>query len=135
MRALVRFFHWMSFLQFPLILVAAWYFVRPVWDRAVSPVASVSGGLLWIGLALGFGSLAEVTPQIKLAEAARKRPSIFTFWLVMLFISVLMVFILSIYGLVARSGQERELWFSLLVLGIGMLGMLRMCLNLVETPS
>lgn len=135
MKVLVRLFHWLSFLQFPLMLAAGYAFLRPLWDRGISPVESVSGGLLWIGLALSFASLAEVTAQSKLAETARNKPRVFSFWLIMLFVSVLLIFILAIYGLLARAGQERELWFSLLVLGIGMLGILRMCLSLVEISS
>lgn len=91
--------------------------------------------MLWIGLALSFGALAEMPQESKWSVSLKKRPVLFKLWIGMLGGMILLIFSVGLVGLIRGAEQTRDLWLSLIVLGIGMLGLLRMTVEMLRKDN
>ena len=111
--------HYISFLQFPLHALGIWSFLLPFF-KDVDPLTSVANGILCVGIAMNFSALVSYNSSSKLVKKMQGNRRLYLFWVVSLLVSVLFVFVMAAFGLFTASDELRDLWISLLVLGIGM---------------
>ena len=132
MKQSIRFFHWLSFLQFPMLIIAAYNFLSPFWQEDTAPLDSVTNALLWIGLAMSFSALADVPENSNWRRKLRDNSRMMKLWLFLMGFMILLIFVVAAVGLVYGHQETRNLWISLLVVGIGMLGLMRMSLDILR---
>ena len=133
-----RIFHAISYLQYPLLLVALGYMVYPyfaglrIFWETFWP--SVNNALIFSGLAISFSTLQDTTKtqnnfSKKIWENPRK--GVLALWAISA--TTLAFLIVGVYGLyVAKGGIVKEVSFGALMLGLGYVGLLKAAIEMHE---
>ena len=94
----------------------------------------LNNGLLFIGIALSFASLVDTNKRTKIGDYVYGHPRRAKIWIGYLCILILILFGIGIYGqFFSEKPALKNLASGFLVLGIGVLGMLRMTLEIIKT--
>ena len=131
-------FHLISYLQYPLLLVALGYMAYPyfagldTFRQTFWP--SVNDALIFSGLAISFSTLQDTTKtqnnvSKKIWEDPRK--GALALWTIS---AITLAFLLvGIYGLyVSKGGILKEVSFGVLMLGLGYVGLLKTAIEMHE---
>ena len=135
------FFHYLSYLQYPLILTALYFAIKPYilglenfFKNPDLIFQTFNSILIFIGLAMSFSSLQDTTKtQNKFSEKIWKNPRKGK-----VLIAVICVLILSflIFGLVGyyftKTGILNEIAIGAIILGLGMFGFLKAAIEMFE---
>lgn len=135
------FFHYLSYLQYPLILTALYFAIKPYilglenfFKNPDLMYETFNSMLIFMGLGVSFSSLQDTTKtQNKFSEKIWKNPRKGK-----IMIAVTGVFILSllIFGLIGyyftKSGILNEIAIGAIILGLGMFGFLKAAIEMFE---
>lgn len=129
-------FHWISYLQYPLMLVVLYFYVMLILSvvRGETDWTALNNALIFLGIQVGFSTLQDTTKtQNKISRRVWESPR--KGKLMILLISLLILFLL-VFGLIGYFSSEenihKEVSFGLIVLGIGILGMLKSVIEMFE---
>ena len=129
-------FHWISYLQYPLMLVVLYFYVMLILSvvRGETDWTALNNALIFLGIQVGFSTLQDTTKtQNKISRRVWESPR--KGKLMILLISSLILFLL-VFGLIGYFSSEenihKEVSFGLIVLGIGILGMLKSAIEMFE---
>ena len=131
-----QFFHILSYIQYPLMVVVLYYYVHVVISitRHEPDWSALNSALIFLGILVGFSTLQDTTKtQNKISRKTWESPrkGRIALWTISLLV---LLFLIS--GLVgyfsSRENIHKEVSFGLLVLGIGMLGMLKGAIEMFE---
>lgn len=128
-----KFFQRVSYLQYPLYLVALYFIYRPLFNNLQTIWPDYNSAFAFFGLAIGFASLQDPTkPQNNFSKRIWESPK--KSKIMLAYLSTMTGFIL-LFGLYAFAISENEnlntLSLGVIALGIGLLGMLKLCLEMV----
>ena len=118
-----------------MYILGVWNFVLPVFNAEADTLTALANGILWIGVAINFAALAESDSSGKFALQMQRNQSFYLFWIGSLLFGILIIFGMALIGMITTGSELRDLWVSLLVLGIGMIGILKMSLDLKASPK
>jgi hypothetical protein len=133
-----RIFHLISYLQYPLLLVALGYMAHPYFAgldtfwQTFWP--SVNNALIFSGLAISFSTLQDTTKtqnnfSKKIWENPRK--GMLALWVISA--TTLAFLVVGMYGLyVSTGGIIKEVSFGVLMLGLGYVGLLKTAIEMHE---
>ena len=133
-----RIFHLISYLQYPLLLVALGYMAHPYFAgldtfwQTFWP--SVNNALIFSGLAISFSTLQDTTKtqnnfSKKIWENPRK--GMLALWVISA--TTLAFLAVGMYGLyVSKGGIVKEVSFGVLMLGLGYVGLLKTAIEMHE---
>ena len=131
-----HFFHLISYLQYPLMLVVLYFYVLLILSvvRGETDWAALNNALIFLGIQVGFSTLQDTTKtQNKISRRVWESPR--KGKLMILLISSLVLLFL-VFGLIGYFSSEqnlhKEISFGLIVLGIGILGMLKSVIEMFE---
>ncbi len=131
-------FHIISYLQYPLLLVALGYMAQPYFAgldtfwQTFWP--SVNNALIFSGLAISFSTLQDTTKtqnnfSKKIWENPRK--GMLALWVISA--TTLAFLAVGMYGLyVSRGGVVKEVSIGVLMLGLGYVGLLKTAIEMHE---
>ena len=126
MTGLIRFFHYLSFAKYPLLLLALYFIYRPVLNEEADVVSNFNNGLIFMGLGLGLDSLKDYKKLNWLDRQVLHRPKIARIYLA---IMALVIFSFIVMGIKAYFSSEtsalKEVSIGLIVFGIGAIGFLK----------
>ncbi|WP_240222774.1 hypothetical protein [Rheinheimera hassiensis] len=129
-----RLFQAISYLQYPLLLVAFGYMVYPYFAGFDTFWTSVNNALIFSGLAISFSTLQDTTKtqnsfSKKIWEDTRKGGLA----LVVISGTTLLFLALGMFGFfVSKGGILKEVSFGVLMLGIGYVGLLKTAIEMHE---
>ncbi|WP_459212133.1 hypothetical protein [Aquimarina rhabdastrellae] len=135
------FFHYISYLQYPLMIVALYFAFKPHFEgiegdkESIDMVfKSLNNMLIFMGLAISFSTLQDTTKtQNKLSRKIWESPTKGKLFLI--FMSI-MTAVFIIYGMIGYLGETnaklQELSIGIIVLGIGFIGMLKTAIEMFE---
>jgi len=136
-----KFFQILSYLQYPLILVALFFIIEPIIisrDEIVKDMSilfsSVSKSLIFMGLAISFSTLQDTSKsQHRLARKIWQNPKKGKFFLKVMIFNVISYFLLGVFGyLFVNDPAINDLAIGAIVLSISLIGMLKMGLEMFE---
>lgn len=134
MKNTTQFFHLLSYLQYPIMLIAVFFSVRPYISGFETVFEDLNKVLMFMGLGISFSTLQDTTKtQNKVSLKVYQNPTyarlffLFTSAIIILLISV---GLLGLFELSTPIFQEISL--GTLVLGIGMIGMLKAISEMIE---
>lgn len=134
-----RIFHFTSFLQYPFLLAALYYSYKPLiigvdsFEKA-EIIANYNLVLLFFGIAFSFTSLADISKRTKLGDKVFGKPKNAKRWLIYICSLIFITFALAIYTMFFPADEMlKELSIGLFVFGIGIIGLLRMNLEVIKT--
>ena len=134
-----KIFHYISFVQYPFLVIALYYCYKPIifgFDNFNTDeiIASYNSGLLFLGIGLSFTSLADINKRTKLGDKIFGKRKNARRWLIyvgtLIFAIFAMAIILTFFG---GDKKVEGLSTGLFVLGIGMIGILRMNLEIIRS--
>ena len=129
-----KIFHYISFLQYPSILIALYYCYRPIIFDSETVISDLNLGLLFLGIGLSFTSLADIRKRTKIGDKIFGKPKNAKRWIVYMCILVLAIFGLGIFTQFFTEKKDlNDLSIGVFVLGIGVVGLLRMNLEIIKT--
>jgi small-conductance mechanosensitive channel len=135
------FFHYVSYLQYPLLLVAIYFMVNPYFhgiehlkENPDLIFQNFNSVLIFMGLGISFSSLQDTTKtQSKFSKKVWQNPRSGKLMITMISI---MILIFLTYGLIGyyytKSEILEELSIGLIILSLGMLGFLKVTIEMFE---
>jgi len=97
-------------------------------------IQDYNNGLLFLGIALSFASLADIKKRTKLGDYVFGKPKNARRWLIYVVLLVILLFGIAIFlHFIAPNEKIQELSTGVFVLAIGMVGLLRMNLEIIKS--
>lgn len=128
------FFQIISYLQYPLMIIALYFVIQPylggfeaAFEDSAKMLESLNKMFIFMGLSISFSTLQDTTKtQNEISRKVWENPRKSRFFLSMLSITILFVLVFGVYMYLSTSESAlREVSFGAIVLGIGMMGMLK----------
>lgn len=132
-------FHYVSFLQYPFLLVALYYCYEPLIKgiktfSKESLIGNYNLALLCLGVAFSFTSLADTSKRTKLTDLIYKKEKRTKNWLIYVCSLIILIFSLAIIcQFFINDDLFKNLSIGLFVFGLGMLSILKMNLEIIKT--
>lgn len=129
-----RLFQVVSYLQYPLMLVAMGYMVYPYFAGFDKFWTSINNVLIFFGLAISFSTLQDITKtQNNFSKKVWEDPRKGTFVLMVISGSTLLFLALGMFGIFfAKGGIVKEVSFGVLMLGLSYIGLLKTAIEMHE---
>jgi len=130
-------FQYLSYLQYPLMLLALYFFYKPIFFGKETMWADMNNGLVLMGLAISFSTLQDHTKtQNKLSQRVYENPKYARYFIIYLFVLTLGILGFGIYGYFFATNENiKELSFGAIVFGIGMIGFVKVALEMAAYHS
>ena len=129
-----KMFHTISYVQYPLMLIAVFYTLVPYISGFDVFWQSINQALIFAGLGISFSTLQDTTKtQNNFSKKIWEDPKKGQRALMFIFISALAMLAFGLYGFfVAQDGIVKEVAFGTLMLGIGYIGLLKSAIEMFE---
>jgi hypothetical protein len=127
-------FQMVSYLQYPLLLIALGYMLVPYFKGFEQFWPSVNQALIFAGLGISFSTLQDTRrTQNELSKKVWQDPKKGKRMLLVMSMSALVLLCTGLYGfLVAQDGIVKEVAFGTLMLGISYVGLLKAAIEMHE---
>lgn len=127
-------FHYISYLQYPLLLVGLFYCYKPFFDNYDLLWVDLNKGLVFFGLGISISTLQDTTKtQNKVSRRVFENKRYTKIFLLVL---VLQIFLFTGIGLRGLFGTDikplADLSFGFISIGIGMIGLLKGAIEIAE---
>jgi len=128
------FFHYISYLQYPLMLIAVYYGIRPYIDGFDTVWTNYNNMLIFMGLGISFSTLQDTRKtQNKVSKKIWESPVKGKIFLAFLSLLILFFILIGLYGIyISDSDILQQLSFGTIVVGIGLIGMLKAAIEMFE---
>ncbi len=127
-------FQWLSYLQYPALLVAFGYAALPLFKGLDGMLDAFNSALLYAGVGIGMSSLQDPTrTQNKVSRDVWEDPRKGYWMLWLLTVQALLPIVLGLLGTVlADSAALSQLSLGLVAFGLGMIGLLKTAIEMRE---
>lgn len=127
-------FQWLSYLQYPAILVAFGYAARPLLNGMDGMLDAYNSALLYAGVGVGMSSLQDpAKTQNKMSRKVWEDPRKGCWMLWLLSVQALLPIVLGLLGtLLAPSAALSQISLGLVSFGLGMIGLLKTAIEMRE---
>ena len=129
-------FHLLSYLQYPLMLVVLYYYGLLILSMVQRETdwSALNNALIFLGIQVGFSTLQDTTKtQNKVSRKVWESPKKGK---IMIYTIAFLVLLFLVFGLFGYFSSEqnihKQISFGLIVLGIGILGMLKSAIEMFE---
>ena len=128
-----RLFHYLSFIQYPFLLIGLYYSYKPLLFDDGEIWNDFNFCLTFIGIGISFSSLADISRKSKLSKKLFRNKKFIKGFFIYLIILVLIIMASGIFCLFfTKIKPLNDLAIGILVFGIGVIGILRMTIEAVE---
>ncbi|MGB0521778.1 MAG: hypothetical protein ACPGJS_02400 [Flammeovirgaceae bacterium] len=131
-----QFFHLLSYLQYPILLVSLYYYAFFIISLVQANIqwAELNNVLVFYGISVSFSTLQDTTKtQNKFSRKIWEHPTKGKIALVMIALLAFGFIIIGLIGtFINTESVFKELSFGLTVLGIGVIGMLKAAMEMFE---
>jgi len=125
-------FHYISYLQYPLMVIALFYCYKPLFGNPDMIYADLNKGLIFFGLGISFSTLQDTTKtQNKFSKRVFENPSYAKTFLILIVAQILFFTLLGMFGLLlSEKTPINEL--SLGIIAIGFIGVLKSAIEMAH---
>ncbi|WP_421870828.1 hypothetical protein [Marinoscillum sp.] len=136
-----KYFHRISYLQYPFMIAGLYYAFKPytyLFDKVPDGLSMMlddfQNTLVFMGVGISFSTLQDTSKtQNTFSKKVWQSPRKGKFFLAMLTTSMLLFFVMGLLGLfVSEDNFLSELAYGLIVMAIGILGMLKTAIEMFE---
>ncbi len=129
-----QFFHYISYLQYPLIIAAMYFALKPIIFGFDNVWGDYNKLLILMGLSISFSTLQDTKKtQNNLSKKVWESPGLGKAFIFALSTSTFFILLTGIFGYFASTNEIlRELSFGVIVLGIGLIGLLKAAVEMFE---
>ena len=127
-------FQKISYLQYPLILVAMYYVLKPYFIGFDTIWENYNYAMIFMGLGISFSTLQDTKKtQNKFSRKTWENPKKGKLALIIIASLGLFVILIGLYGLyISTSEVLKQMSFGAIVLGIGIVGLLKAAIEMFE---
>jgi hypothetical protein len=127
-------FHRISYLQYPLMIIALFFCYKPILFDLDSIWTDLNKGLVFLGLGMSFSTLQDTTKtQNKISRRIYENPTYSRWFFIVLVVQIILFTTIGLFGLlISENGSLKELSFGFIALGIGVIGMLKSAIEMAE---
>lgn len=127
-------FHYISYLQYPIMAVAVYYSFLPLTNNLATIWADYNKSLMFMGIAISFSTLQDTQKtQNKLSKRVYENPKYATIFLWVIFGQVLIFTLFGIFGFfISENAAIKEVAFGSILFGMGLIGMLKSAVEMAE---
>ncbi len=134
-------FQYISYLQYPLMLIALFFVFKPYLngfkitsEQVDSIIRNFNSSLIFMGLGISFSTLQDTTKtQNDFSKRIWESPKKGKIALLIISMMALSTILFGIYGLyISERESIKELSFGFIVLGIGLIGLLKTAIEMFE---
>jgi uncharacterized membrane protein YbhN (UPF0104 family) len=136
-----QFFHAVSYLQYPLMLIALFFVIQPyvggfkaAFEDFTLVLRGINKTFIFMGLAISFSTLQDTTKtQNEFSRKVWEDPKKSRRFLSLFSISILVILAFGIFAYFSSPESAiKEVSFGAIVLSIGMIGMLKSAIEMAE---
>ncbi|MCA6074330.1 hypothetical protein [Fulvivirga sedimenti] len=133
MKKATLFFHRISYLQYPLMLIALYFIIQPYYGFQ-DALGYINKGLVFMGLGVTFSTLQDTTKtQNKLSLRIYQNPTYARIFIIVMIALILFFLVVGLIGLFAASDAKlSEVSLGMIVMGVGMIGMLKAVFEMAD---
>jgi hypothetical protein len=130
-------FHLLSYLQYPAMITALFYILKPFIDGVHVDLENLNNALVFVGLGISLSTLQDTTKtQNKLFKLILKNPIKGKTIVILMSVSTFLILVLGILGIFFLGNQVlNELYFGLILLGVGLIGFLKSAIEITENSD
>lgn len=133
-------FHTISYLQYPLLLVGLFLIAKPIFkgynflsENPEYLFETYNNALIFLGLTLSFASLQDPSKtSLRYEQRIWRNPKKAKTIFIITICTTALFFVSGIIGFLAKESLMRNFSYSSLILGIGLLGYLKLQLDIFE---
>jgi hypothetical protein len=127
-------FHYISYLQYPLLLIAIYYVFVPILQGFDNPWFSINKALIFMGIGISFSSLQDTQKtQNNFSKKVWENPKKGKFFLLLMGLTMALFLVVGIFGLYsADEAILKEISLGTIVLGIGYMGLWKSAMEMFE---
>ncbi|MEM6320621.1 MAG: hypothetical protein AAF960_23330 [Bacteroidota bacterium] len=129
-----KYFQYLSYLQYPLMVTALFFTLLPFFQGFDIYFEAINKAMIFAGLSLSFSTLQDTTKtQNKLSKKIYENPTYAKWFIGYMVTMTLSILCFGLFGLLFTHHEKiNEIAFGLLVLGIGMIGMIKMVMEMAD---
>lgn len=137
MKNSTQIFQYLSYLQYPLMIAALYFCYKPLIFGNENIWADFNNSLVLIGLGISFSTLQDPTKtQNKLSRIIFENPKYAKYFIIYLVIMTFGFLGFGLFGWFFSENENiKEVSFGFIVLSIGLIGMLKVALEMAEHHS
>ncbi|MFK7948494.1 MAG: hypothetical protein AB8G11_12960 [Saprospiraceae bacterium] len=133
MKNFIKYFHYLSYLQYPFLALGLFYSYKPIIMGMENMFHDYNLSLFFFGIAMSFSSLANIKKRTKIGDKIYGHPKRAKWWLIYMITLTITIFALATKTMfITKDERFQEFGVGLFVLGIGVIGLLRMSLEAIE---
>ncbi len=127
-------FHYISYLQYPIMLVALYFSFRPLLTNLVTIWADYNKALMFMGIAISFSTLQDTQKtQNNISKRVFENPKYANIFLVVICMQILASVSFGVFGVfISENAAIKEVAFGLILLGMGLVGLLKSAVEMAE---
>ena len=134
-------FHILSYLQYPLVILAMYFSTKPYLNGLDYMIENLNFvikyynyGLIFLGLAISFSTLQDTSKtSLKFEKKIWENPKKGKLFVIMISILTLISITFGIFGyFISMNENVKEISFGSIVFGIGLLGFLKTAIEVFE---
>lgn len=127
-------FHYISYLQYPIMLAALYFSFRPLLTNLATIWVDYNKALMLMGIAISFSTLQDTQKtQNQLSKRVFENPKYANIFLVVICVQILVFTSFGIFGFfVSENAAIKEVAFGLILLGMGLVGLLKSAVEMAE---
>lgn len=129
-----KIFQYISYIQYPLMLVTCYYMFRPVFNNMENFWAEYNKALIFLGLAVGFSSLQDTRKtQNKISRIIFESPKYSTYFIYLVFFQTLGFIIFGLFGyFISKNDTIQEVSMGAFTFGMGLIGLLKSVIEMAD---
>lgn len=133
MERIYHLFHYLSYFQYPFLLIGLYYSFKPNIFGNETIWSDFNFCLIFMGLALSFTSLADIRKKNKISKKVFGNPRYAKIYLIYLMVLIVIILSAGLYALLITEIEPlKELATGIIVLGIGVIGLLKMSIEMAK---
>ena len=126
MNKVIKVFHYLSFIKYPILIIGIYYFYKPFFSENSNLLENYNYGLIFLGLGMGLDSLKDYGKLTWLDKKVYLKPKIAKYYFSILGIVILSVIVSGIIGYFSTEKNTlKELSIGFIIFGIGTIGILK----------
>ncbi len=127
-------FHYISYLQYPIMLAALYFSFRPLLTNLITIWIDYNKALMFMGIAISFSTLQDTQKtQNQLSKRVFENPKYANIFLVVICVQILASISFGIFGFsISENPAIKEVAFGSILFGMGLIGLLKSAVEMAE---
>ncbi|SMG47108.1 hypothetical protein SAMN05661096_03351 [Marivirga sericea] len=126
MEKVFKIFHYLSFIKYPILIIAVYYSYKPIFSDGKDLLESYNYALIFLGLGMGFDSLKNYGKLTWLDKKVYHKPKVAKYYFSVLGLLILSLVVFGAIGYFSTAQSAlKELSIGLIIIGIGTIALLK----------